>query len=212
MLSKARFIWWLALCKWLSPIKMAPKKGPCPEDDMPFCIGYEALNDANVDDKYPLPDVNELMDNMAGFAYYSILDDFSGYYSIKLEKKSIPLTAFLTPCRIARWTVPPFGLKNSPTTYIQIMDQVMAGLPWTEVFVDNIGRGSRERCEIQADIRSILERIRSAKLKLKPRKCCIGYSTISFLGHVLSSSGMSMQADKVRKLVQMAVLSDKVGV
>ena len=212
MLSEAGFIRWLDSCEWLSPIVVAPKKGPCPGDDMRFCIGYGALNDATVDDKYPLPNVNELMDNMAGFAYYSILDGFSGYYSIKLDEKSIPLTAFLTPRGIAGWTVLPFGLKNAPPAYMRVMDQVMAGLPRTGVFVDDVGRGSREQCEIPADIRSILERIRSAKLKLKPRKCRIGYSTVNFVGHVLSSSGMSMQADKVSKVVQMAAPSDKVGV
>ena len=79
-----------------------------------ICIGYGALNDATVDDKYPLPNVNELMDNMAGFAYYSILDGFSGYYSIKLDEKSIPLTAFLAPRGIVGWKVLPFGLKNAP--------------------------------------------------------------------------------------------------
>ena len=89
--------------------------------------------------------MNELMDNMAGFAYYSILDGFSGYYSIKLDEKSIPLTAFLTPRGIAGWTVLPFGLKNAPPAYMRVMDQVMAGLPRTGVFVDDVGRGSHEQ-------------------------------------------------------------------
>ena len=68
-----------------------------PGDHMRFCIGYAALNDATVDDKNPSPNVNELMDDMAGFSYYCVLDGFSGYYSIELDEKSIPLTAFLTP-------------------------------------------------------------------------------------------------------------------
>ena len=145
-------------------------------------------------------------------AYYSILDGFSDYYSIKLNEKSILLTAFLTPRRIARWTVLPFGLENVPPTYMPAMDQVMAGLPRTGVSVDDIGRVSHEQCEMPADIHSVLERIRSVKLKLKPRKWRIAYSIVNFVGYVLNSSGVSMQADKVRKVVQMAAPSDKVGV
>ena len=65
-LSEAGFIHWLDTCEWLSPIVIAPKKGPA-GNNMRLCIGYGALNNATVDDKYPLPNVNELMDNLAGF-------------------------------------------------------------------------------------------------------------------------------------------------
>ena len=59
--------------------------------------------------------MNELMDDMVGFAYYSILDGFSSYYSIELDEKSIPLIAFRTPRGIVLWTVLPFGFKNAPS-------------------------------------------------------------------------------------------------
>ena len=146
LLNEAGFIRRLDLCEWLSPIVAATKKAPCPQDDMLFCIGCWALNDATVDDKYPLPNVNKLMDDMEIFTYYSILYGFSGYCFIELDEKSIPLTALLTPCRLAGWSVLSFGLKNAPPAYMRVMDQVRGGLPWTGMFVDDIGRGSLEQC------------------------------------------------------------------
>ena len=128
----------------------------------------QALNNSTVDDKYPLPNVNELMDNLASFQYYSVFDEFSGYYSIAMDEKSIPLTAFLTPKGIAAWTVMPFGLKNAPPpVYMRIVDQAMSGLVCTGAFVDDTARGSRDQAGIPDDIHCILERIRVAKLKLK---------------------------------------------
>ena len=118
---------------------VARKKGPCPGDNMRFYIGYGALNDATIEDKLTLPNVNKRMDDMAGLAYYSILDGFSGYYSIQLDGKSISLTAFLTPRGIARWTVLPFGLKNVPCLYTSngssddrvASDRVVCGRHWS---------------------------------------------------------------------------------
>ena len=130
-----------------------------------------ALNDTTIDDKYPLPNVNELVDNLAGYNYYSFLDGFSGCYSISLDEASIPLTAFLTPKGIAAWTVMPFGLKNAPPTYMCVIDQVMIGVPLMGVFVDDTGAGSQAQSEIPDDIRKVLECMRATKLKLKPHKC-----------------------------------------
>ena len=200
MLERAGFIRYLQYSDWLAPIVIAPKRGPCPGDDLRFCVGYTALNAATLTDHYPLPNIDEVLDNLNGFAFYSTFDGFSGYYSIQLDEQSVPLTAFLTPRGIAAWTVLPFGLKNAPPAYCRVVDQTFQGLERTATFVDDTGRGSVDEQSIPIDIRGVLERVRGAKLKLKPRKCRIGYPTVAFVGHVISADGIETQRDKVRQV------------
>lgn len=76
MLSNAGIIRWLDTCEGLAPIVIASKKRPCLGDNLHFCVGFGLLNDATIDDKYLLPNVNELMDNMEGYSFYFILDGF----------------------------------------------------------------------------------------------------------------------------------------
>lgn len=197
-LSEAGFILSWDTCEWLSAIEIAPKEGP-DGGNLHSCIVYGALNDATVDGKHPLPNVDELMDNLAGFQHCSVFDSFSGYRSMKMDERSVPLTSFLTPKVIAACTVMPFGFKNVPPVYMCVVYRAMSGLERTGAFVDDTVRGSRNQAEISADVPSVLERWRAAKLKLKPRKCEIGYPSVGFVGRILRGSGISMQRDKAQR-------------
>ena len=168
-----------------------------------FCVGYCALNEASITDGYPLPNVDAVLDAQAGFPYYSILDGFSGYYAIPLHPESIALTAFQTPFGVYGWTVAAFGLKNSPPCYMRLMDETMAGVPRTTPFVDDVNRGHLSVAAIPSDLHEVLTRLEASSLKLKPRKCRIGYAEVEFVGHKISAKGISTHEDKIVKVVAM---------
>lgn len=161
-------------------------------------MAYGELNNATVDDKYPLPNINQLVDELVGYEYYSVFDGFSRYWSIWMEGESIPLNAFLTPKGAAAWIVIPFGVKNAPPAYMRVVDQAMQGLEQTGTFVDDTAKGLRSQQAIWGDVKAVLDQTRAAKLKLKPCKYKVGYKSVSFVGHTLSNNGISMQHDKVQ--------------
>ena len=144
---------WEADCEWLSSVTFPPKKG----GDLRFCCTYMALNDATVPDRYPLPQIDEVLEDLAGYPLYSTVDGFSGYYSIPLAEESIPLTAFLTPFGIRVWTILPFGLCNAPPHYSRLVARAYGGLEHTRTFVDDGGIGHTGEGSIVRDLRVFLD-------------------------------------------------------
>ena len=161
------------------------------------------LNEAGIADGYPLPNVDAVLDAQAGFPYYSIMDGFLGYYAIPLHPESIALTAFQTPFGVYGWTVAAFGLKNSPPCYMRLMDETLAGVPRTTTFVDDVNSGHLSAAAIPSDLHEVLMRLEASSLKLKPRKCRIGYAEVEFVGHMVSAKGISTHEDKIVKVVAM---------
>ena len=123
--------------EWLSFVTFPPKKG----GDLRFCCTYVALNKATVPDSYPLPRVDEVLEDLAGYPLYTTVDGFSGYYTMGLDPESVPLTAFLTPFGIYVWLVLPFGLRNAPPHYSRLVARAYGGLERTRTFVDDGGIG-----------------------------------------------------------------------
>ena len=105
-----------------------------------------------------------------------------------------------------------FWIEECTTCLLRIVDQAMSGLVRTGAFVDDKARGSCDQAGIPDDIRCILERIRAAKLKLKPCKCTIGYLSVQFVGHTLSSKGIEMQMEMAQWVLDMAAPNDTHGV
>lgn len=197
-LLQAGFIEEISASKWLSPIVLAPKKGA---EGLRLCVAYCALNRDTLEDNYPLPRCDDLLDKLAGFSYYTTVDGFSGFYSVGLSEESKQLTAFKTPFGVFQWTVMPFGLKNAPGVYSRLVDEVYGQLPQTGVFIDDVCTGHHTQNTIAEDLTRLLARCRWAGLRLKPSKCFVGYQQVEFLGHVLSAEGMAMMRSKVEKVL-----------
>ncbi len=191
--------------RWLSPITIAPKK----DGTFRFCCAYQRLNDATIPDKFVLPRADDLLDRVMGHAWYSALDGFSGYYSLGLHPESVMKTAFATSFGVFCWLVLPFGVTNGPAAYSRLVEQVYGGLDRVGVFIDDVCCAHQDEAGIVEDLRRVFERCRDGGLRLKPKKCFVGYQEVDFLGHRLCPDGMRMDEIKVEKILKMPPPKDR---
>ena len=109
---------------WASSILFAPK----PWGKLRLCVDYRYLNENTVKNTYPLPRIDNLLDNLKGHQFFSALDLASRYHQIRLSESAQPKTEFRTPDGLYQWTVMPFGLCNAQSVFQQAMDVVLKGL------------------------------------------------------------------------------------
>ena len=165
-----------------------------------FCVDYIRLNDVTIKDAYPLPRVDDNLDALAGARYFSTLDLASGYWQVEMDPKDAEKTAFCTRYGLYQWRVMPFGLCNAPSTFERLMERVLAGLQWKValLYLDDVIVFSATVEQQMERLRLIFDRIRSAHLQLKPKKCHLFQEEVSFLGHRVSAQGVTTEEDKVQ--------------
>ncbi|CAK8694208.1 unnamed protein product [Clavelina lepadiformis] len=180
---------------WASPIVLVRKK----DGDVRFCIDYRKLNDCTKKSSYPLPRIDESLDQLSGCRYFSTLDLRSGYWQIKMKPSDKPKTAFTCYKGLYEFNVMPFGLCNAPSTFQHLMRVVLNGVEWNGAiaYLDDIivyGRTFNEHTE---RLENVFSRLRQAGLKLGPSKCKLLKEKVKFLGHVVSHEGISCDPQKV---------------
>ena len=180
---------------WVSPIVLVKKK----DGSTRFCVDYRKLNDVTVKDSYPLPRIDDCLDALAGCKWFSTLDLCSGYWQVAMAEADKPKTAFTTGNGLYQFTVMSFGLCNAPATFERLMEKVLSGLPWEVclIYLDDIIVHGREFGEAMQRLRTVLQRLRDAGLKLSPKKCILLQRSVPFLGHVVSDHGVSTDPKKI---------------
>ena len=170
------------------------------------------MNAVTQKDVYPLPCIDDLLDQLDGRKVFSTLDVRSGYWQIRMHKSSQEKTAFATNTGLYEFRVMPFGLCNAPATFQRLMQKVLAGLggsePFCSVYIDDILVYSRSVEEHLDHLTQVFGRIRASGLKLHPQKCHLGYREVQYLGHVISAEGISPDPDKVRAVADFKVPTD----
>ena len=183
---------------WSSPVVLVRKK----DSSWRFCIDYRLLNQATVKDAYPLPRIDESLDALAGSQFFSTLDLTSGYWQVPLDEEARDKSAFVTRNELWRWKVLPFGLTSAPSTFERLMEKVLRGLHWQTVliYLDDVVVFSQSVEQHLERLEEVLARLRSAKLKLKPKKCELFKLEVKYLGHVVSKDGISTDPDKIKAM------------
>lgn len=174
---------------WGFPVVLVKKK----DGSVRFCIDYRASNRITKKDVYPLPRIDETLEALGGARLFTTLDLQAGYWQIKVAQGDRDKTAFLTKRGLYRFTRMPFGLTNAPATFQRLMNGVLRGLTWMTclVYLDDIvvfTKGSVERHVVE--VANVLERLASAGLSLKLKKCSFASESMEYLGHMLSSKGV----------------------
>ena len=162
------------------------------------CLDYRSLNLTTRKDRYPLPRIDVCLDAMATAQWFSTFDLRSSYHQVQVEPNDRDKTAFICPRGQYRFRMMPFGLCNAGATFQRLMDIVMSGLNMNVclVYLDDIICYSVSIDQHLERLATILQRLRSAGLKLKPEKCSLFQKEVSFLGHVISDKGIGTDPKK----------------
>ncbi|WVZ79940.1 LOW QUALITY PROTEIN: hypothetical protein U9M48_027462 [Paspalum notatum var. saurae] len=157
-----------------------------------LCVDYRPLNAVTAKNKYPLPHIDILFDQLAGAKVFSKIDLRSGYYQIKIKEEDIPKTAFSTRYGLYEYLVMSFGLTNAPAFFMYMMNSMFMNElnKFLVVFIDDILIYSKDEKEQEEHLRIVLARLREHQLYAKFSKCAFWLREVSFLGHILSEEGV----------------------
>ncbi|WVZ51621.1 LOW QUALITY PROTEIN: hypothetical protein U9M48_002748, partial [Paspalum notatum var. saurae] len=185
---------------WGCPALFAEKKD---QGGKRLCVDYRPLNAVTVKNKYPLPHIDILFDQLAGARVFSKIDLRSGYYQIKIREEDIPKTAFSTRYGLYEYLVMSFGLTNAPAFFMYMMNSVFMNEldKFVVVFIDDILIYSKNEEEHREQLRIVLTRLREHKLYAKFSKCAFWLKEVSFLGHILSEKGVAVDPSKVESVL-----------
>src|SRR5947207_2309311 len=185
---------------WRCPAMFVDKK----DQTKRLVADYRPLNEVTVKNKYLLPDINILFDQLAGARVFSKIDLRAGYHQIIVREKDIPNTAFSTRYGLYEYLVMSFGLTNAPTFFMYLMNSVfMMELDvCVVVFIDDILVYSKNEEEHVKHLQIVLDRLREHQLYAKLSKCQFWLREVSFLGHILSAKGVAVDPSKVQDVLK----------
>ena len=149
-----------------------------------MCIDYRQINKVTIKNKYPLPRIEDLFDQLRGASVFSKIDLRSGYYQLRVKEVDVPKTAFRTRYGHYEFIVMPFELTNAPAAFMDFrpyLDQFVV------VFIDDILVYSKDAQEHEHHLRIVLQTLRENQLFAKLSKCDFWLKEVSFLGHIVSA-------------------------
>ncbi|GJW39528.1 putative reverse transcriptase domain-containing protein [Tanacetum coccineum] len=183
---------------WGAPVLFVKKK----DGSFRMCIDYCELNKLTIKNRYPLPRIDDLFDQLQGSSIYSKIDLRSGYHQLRIREEDIPITAFRTRYGHYEFQVMPFGLTNAPAVFMDLMNRVCK--PYLDkfviVFIDDILIYSKNKEEHEEHLKIILELLKKEQLYAKFSKCDFWLESVQFLGHVINNKGVHVDPAKVEAI------------
>ncbi|GJU46845.1 putative reverse transcriptase domain-containing protein [Tanacetum coccineum] len=183
---------------WGAPVLFVKKK----DGSFRMCIDYRELNKLTVKNRYPLPRIDDLFDQLQGSSIYSKIDLRSGYHQLKVREEDIPKTAFRTRYGHYEFQVMSFGFLITPAVFIDLMNRVCK--PYLDkfviVFIDDILIYSKSKKEHEEHLRQILKLLKKEELYAKFSKCEFWISRVQFLGHVIDCRGIHVDPAKIESI------------
>ncbi|GJV32731.1 putative reverse transcriptase domain-containing protein [Tanacetum coccineum] len=183
---------------WGAPVLFVKKK----DGSFRMCIDYRELIKLTVKNRYPLPRIDDLFDQLQGSSVYSKIDLRSGYHQLRVSEEDIPKTAFRTRYGHYEFQVMPFGLTNAPTVFMDLMNRLCK--PYMDkfviVFIDDILIYSKNKEEHEEHLKLNLELLKKEELYAKFSKCEFWIPKVQFLEHVIDSKGIHVDPAKIESI------------
>ena len=184
---------------WGAPVLFAKKK----DKTLRLCIDYLQLNRVTIKNRYPLPRIDDLFDQLRGAQVYSKIDLRTGYHQLRVREADISKTVFRTRYGHFEFKVMPFGFTNAPAAFMDLMRRVFH--PYLDlfvvVFVDDILIYSETEEDHEDHLSVILQTLRDHQLYAKFSKCEFLITEVGFLGHVVSASSVSVDPEKIEAVM-----------
>lgn len=189
-----------SISPYSSPVLIVPKKKDASgKIKTRMVINYSKINDITIEDKYPLPRIDEILDNLGKCQYFTCLDLAQGYHQMEMDPTSIEKTAFTTRQGHFEYTKMPFGLRNAPSSFQRLMNEVLRKHLDIRCFVylDDIIIFSKSLQDHINDVKLIFTELEKANLKIQPDKSEFLTKKVEFLGHVITTQGITPNPDKI---------------
>nr|AAL77161.1 Putative polyprotein [Oryza sativa Japonica Group] len=185
---------------WGAPVIFVEKK----DKTKRMCVDYRALNEVTIKNKYPLPRIDDLFDQLKGAKVFSKIDLRSGYHQLRIREEDIPKTAFTTRYGLYECTVMSFGLTNAPAFFMNLMNKVFMEFldKFVVVFIDDILIYSKSEEEDEQHLHLVLEKLKEHQLYAKFNKCDFWLTEVKFLGHVITAQGVAVDPSNVESVTK----------
>lgn len=193
-----------SISPWTSPIWIVPKKADASgKKKWRIVVDYRKLNDKTIDDKFPIPNMDEILDKLGRSVYFTTLDLKSGFHQIEVDPKDRAKTAFSTEKGHFEFIRMPFGLKNAPATFQRAMNCILSDLigKCCLVYLDDIiifGSSLQQHLD---NLNKVLKRLIEANLKVQLDKCEFLQKQCEFLGHIVTENGIKPNPNKIEKIL-----------
>jgi hypothetical protein len=184
---------------WEAPMLFVEKK----DGTQWMCVDYQSMNEVTIKNKYPLPRIEDLFDQLKAASAFSKIDLRSGYHQLKIWESDIPKTSIRTRYGLYEYTMMSFGLTNAPSYFMYLMNKVFTEYldKFVVAFIDDILIFSKIEEEHEMHLRLVLEKIRAHQLYAKFSKWEFWLTEVAFLGHVISARGVSLDPCKVKDVL-----------
>lgn len=195
---------------WGFPVVLVRKK----DGSWRLCVDYRRLNAVTKKDAYPFPSVDEIVSNLGGAKYFSILDASKGYLQVEMRPGDECKTAFTCHRGLYEFVRMPFGLCGSPSTFQRLIDRVLGEAKWQHAlaYLDDIVVYSHTFEEHLCHLRDVLEKLRSAGITINPAKAQICSAQVSLLGYRIERGQVSPDPEKLRAILEFPTPKDVAGV
>jgi hypothetical protein len=179
-----------------------------------MCIDYRSLNEFTIKNKYPLPRIEDLFDQLRGASVFSKIDLSSGYHQLRIRPLDIPKTTFITKYGLFEFTVMSFGLMNALAYFMYLMNSVFMDYldKFVVVFIDDILVYFQSEQEHEEHLRKVLQRLQDYQLYAKLSKCEFWINEVLFLGHIINRDGLVVDPKKVAAILDWKALKDVRGI
>ncbi|KAH0655152.1 hypothetical protein KY285_030034 [Solanum tuberosum] len=189
-----------SISPWGAPVLFVKKK----DGSLRMCIDYRELNKVTINNKYPIPRIDDLFDQLQGASHFSKIDLRSGYHQLRVRDSDIPKTTFRTRYGHYEFVVMSFGLTNAPAAFMDLMNRVFKQYLdlFVIVFIDDILIYSRNEEEHASHLRVVLQTLKDRQLFAKFNKCEFWLQSVAFLRHIVTSEGIRVDSQKIEAVKQ----------
>lgn len=183
---------------WASPCLIVQKSDKSPR----MCTDFRKVNAVTKPDSYPLPRVEDCVDQVGSAQFVSKLDLLKGYWQVPLTQRAQEISSFITPSGLFSYTVMGFGLRNAPATFQRLMNRLVNGLKGCAVYLDDVVVYSNTWHEHLNQIRALFDRLAQGNLTLNLAKCDFAKATVTYLGKVVGQGQVRPVMEKVTAVAQ----------